>query len=127
MPIDDTLARMKRRAELEAAKAALATLGRAALDKAGELGESALDDLEAALLGDRGAAAAAATADDDPLEALRARHGLAASPPEAPEAPAPGAVPAEAPAARSRADEVAEREARARAELAELKKRLGKG
>lgn len=78
-----------------------------AVEKAGD---AILDDLESALLGHKGAADDVLRKDDgsnDPLEAARRAYGL--DPGSAPPSPSPD-----------------DREARARAELAELKRKMGK-
>jgi hypothetical protein len=103
----DVVGDLRAKAEAELARRAF----EAAVEKAG--GE-VLDDLETALLGKPGAADELLKKDAgeaDPLEAARKRYGVG-----------------EAAAARpTREQEAADREARARIELAELKKKLGKG
>ena len=111
MSLRDTLDALKRRAAEEAAKRAF--------DKAAD---GVLDDLETALLGKPGASSEILGHEVDPLEKLRAQHGLgpATSTKSAPatSAPAPSTTPA--------ADAREAREAKARADLAELKRKLGK-
>lgn len=72
-------------------------------------GDALADDLELALLGKKGAADEIAAKGEpaDPLELARQKYGVG-------------------PASSAPVDDAAAREAKARAELAELKKKLGK-
>lgn len=113
----DVIDGWRKKARDEAARKAVEVQTEAAKKAVGQLADAALDDLETALLGKKGAAdeiLAKDPGDVDPLDRIRQQVLQDRG-------PAPAAAPK-----MTAAEIAADREARARVELAELKRKMGK-